>query len=192
MPAFSPSGFNAAVPGSPTTNSPYDILINNIGKTANKSLTLNVNNGSQQLNCFDVTGQIWLHSLFGVLSDATVLTNLTGAHFDFWDGAVGVDLTESATGAVMSGFSAGSVFAKTGVQADVMSTGNSDQVRVIEPITGGKEGNSPFYGCLLSGKGGATSYVRFNYTSTDAPINAIAQIVAVYTPYPNSSFAASA
>jgi hypothetical protein len=141
------------------------------GKHEAKTITLNANNTTASVNCFILTGTVLAFNIHGYIKSATTLTNLTNAHFDLWDGTNSVLITK-ATGATMSNFGVGSFFTKDKDVSSALTTLNNNQCRLNEAAVGAKE-NAPF---TIVEKLATTTYLRFIYTTTDAPINATAEI----------------
>lgn len=136
------------------------------GKHATNTITLNANNTSAAVNIFVVTGPVDIRSLHGEVTVATTLTNLTDAYFDLWDGTVSVPLTK-ATGATLSGAGVGSFFLKTDVATAELTVLLNNQARISE-VTGNRTSQH----FIAVAKTSAPTYIRFRYTTTDAPINA--------------------
>lgn len=142
-------------------------LIRSGGKYVEKDVLLSANNTSEDINVFQVTGANKVFTIHGEVTLATTLTNLTNAYFDLWDGTVSVPLTKT-TGATMSGFRVGAFFIKDSDVLSALTTLNNDQARMKEAAVGAKE-NAPF---IVVQKISTATYIRFRYTTTDAPINA--------------------
>jgi type 1 fimbria pilin len=153
--------------GAGRDNTPEGALIRAAGKDAQNVITLDANNTSQAVNCFELTGSMIITYLHFEVVDATTLNNCTNIYFDLWDGTNSVPLCK-VTGASISGFGVNSFVIKDGDVSVELVTLNNDQVRISEP-SGGKTVFQPF---LVTCKAGATNYIRFRYTTTDTPINA--------------------
>lgn len=171
-----PGYLNTAIPSSPTTNSINETLVRSGGILVTKSITLNVNNGTQQLGCFTLTGSVLVQRLWGALTDTTTLTNCTATYFDLYDSAAAVVLTKND--GVLSGLPVGTVFAKAGLAAATFAVSDNTNGAVSEPAAAGVY----FSECCVTKKTGATTTIRLVYTSTDAPANATALISCIYAP----------
>ena len=154
--------------GTGSDNTPEGSLIRAGGKHTTNTITLSANNTSANVNVFQLTGSVQVLSMHGEVLDNTTMTNLTGVYFDLWDGTNAVEVTKSAIGATMSGYNVGAFFIKDADNTSVLTTINNDQVRAIEAATGAKERQD----WIAIQKTGTNTYIRFNYTTTDAPINA--------------------
>ena len=161
--------------GTGSDNTPEGSLIRTGGKHITKTITLNANNTSASVNVFTLTGTVNCIGLHGeVLTDVT-FSNCTNVYFDLWDGTTSVPITKITT-AALSGFGVGSFFIKDADVASALTTLQNNQARIKEVAIGGKA-NAPF---LALAKSGATTYIRFNYTTTNAPINATLSIHLVW------------
>jgi hypothetical protein len=178
-------GLKRVFDGSGSDNTGEGALIRSGGKHVTKTITLSANNTSASVNVFQLTGSIQILSLHGEVMDSTVLTNLTNAYFDLWDGANSEVLTK-VTGCTMSGAGVGSFFLKDADATVSLTFLNNSQVRLSEPITGAKS-FSPF---LATQKISTNTYLRFNYTTTDAPINAQLKIDVSWADIDSGTFTA--
>lgn len=152
-------------------NTDKGALIRSGGKHVTKTITLTANNTSANDNVFLITGTVKIVSIHGEITTATTLTNCTSVYFDLWDGTASVPITKT-TGAALSGFTVGSFFIKDADVASSLSTIQNDQARIKEAPTGNRV-NTEF---LAVQKTGTNTYIRFNYTTTDSPINATIKI----------------
>lgn len=137
------------------------------GKIATKTITLNANNTTANVNVFQITGDVKVLALYGRVKTATTLTNLTKAYFNVWDGTVQRDLTLN-TGSTMSGFGVGAFFAKLRSSNVAMVVQNNSFGIFVEDTSNKLQ----FQQFFLIQKAATNTYVRFTYTTTDAPINA--------------------
>ena len=153
--------------GTGSDNTPEGGIIRVGGKHVAKTITLSATGSDKHVNVFQLTGTTKIVSIHGEVKDATILTNLTNAYFDLWDGTTSVPITK-ITGASMSGFGVGSFFVKDADVASALTTLKNDKCRINEAATGAKV-NTEF---LAVQKISTNTYLRFNYTTTDAPINA--------------------
>ena len=152
-------------------NTPEGGIIRAGGKHVSKIITLNANNASASVNVFQVTGYNKCFDIHGSINLGTTLTNCTDCYFDLWDGTNSVALTK-ITGATISNFGVGSGFIKDAAVTSPLTVINNNQCRMNEAAVGVKEG-APF---TVTQKISTNTYIRFNYTTTDAPINAQLEI----------------
>jgi len=92
------------------TDSIHDYNHRTIGETVSKVITLTANGGSESLDCFTVTGCVEILKLYGQITTADTLTNLTGAYFNMWDGTLATAITKND--GVLSGMAIGTTFLK--------------------------------------------------------------------------------
>ena len=121
--------------------------------------------GAQTVNVFTFSGTIRILDQFAHITRVGTLANCTGVYADAYDGTNTVELT--ADGAVLSGATVGSLFTKDKVAAQIYSVSLADEVRLLETLETRTAGR-PF---LITAKNGVTNYIRFHYTTTDAPID---------------------
>lgn len=155
------------------------------GKHITNTITLNANNTTAYVNVFQVTGTLDIKALHGELVAKTTLTNMTNIHFDLYDGTNSILLTK-ATGANMSGFNVGSFIIKNSNASTELTTINNNQARVTEGGTGTKS----FQEFLVTQKEATNTYIRFIYSTTDAPINAQVAIHLNYADIDNGTITA--
>lgn len=160
-------------------------VIRSAGKHVSKTITLSANNTSASVNVFQLTGSCEIMGLHGEVTVATTLTNLTNGYFDLWDGTNSVPITKT-TGCTMSGFGVGSFFLKDADVANSLSTLQNDQCRIKEASTGAKVNAN----LMVIQKLSTNTYIRFRYTTTDAPINASLEIRCVYADIDNGTIIA--
>lgn len=137
------------------------------GKHATKTITLSANNTSASVNVFQLTGVCEMWGIHGYVTDATTLNNCTSVYFDLWDGTTSVPITKTTT-ASLSGFGVGSFIIKDSDVSSALTTLNNNQCRIDEKSTGAKVDAD----LIVIQKISTNTYIRFNYTTTDAPINA--------------------
>lgn len=152
-------------------NTEKGALIRSGGKHVSKTIALTANNTSANVNIFLLTGTVKIVSIHGEIVFATTLTNCTNVYFDLWDGTNSVLITK-ATGATMSGYGVGSFFIKDSDVSIALTILNNDQCRIKEAATGVKVNTE----LIAVQKISTNTYIRFNYTTTDAPINATVKI----------------
>lgn len=153
--------------GTGSDNTPEGALIRSNGKHTSKVITLNANNTSANVNVFQLTGICKVISIHAELTAKTTLTNCTSVYFDLWDGTTSTAITKT-TGASMSGYNVGAFMLKDADVSSSLTILNNDQARLKEAATGAKV-NTEF---IVIQKTGTNTYIRFNYTTTDAPANA--------------------
>lgn len=142
-------------------------IIRSGGKHVSKTITLSANNTSANVNVFQLTGVCSIMALHAEIKAATTLTNCTSVYFDLWDGTTSSPITKT-TGADISGFGVGSFLIKDANNASSITTIQNDQARIVEAASG----NHVELGFVAIQKISTNTYIRFNYTTTDAPINA--------------------
>ena len=157
--------------GSGSDNTPEGAIIRAGGKHVTKTITLNANNTTANVNVFQLTGATKIVLLHGEVLTKTTLTNCTKVYFDLWDGTNSVHITK-ITGADMSGYNVGAFFIKDADVLTALTILNNDQARIKEAATGNKV-NTEF---IAVQKTATNTYLRFNYTTTDAPIDATVKI----------------
>lgn len=172
--------------GTASDNTGEGAIIRSGGKTTTKVITLNANNTTASVNCFEVTGVNEILSLHAEVVDATTLNNCTNVHFVFSDGISDLDLTNN-TGANINGFGVGGFLIKEGTASVALSTANSNTVNLIEGSTGTKA-KQPF---VLIANSGATCYIQFHYTTNDTPINAQLKVVIAWADIDNGQITAA-
>ena len=135
------------------------------GVSATKEITLGANNTTASENKKQITGSVKLLAIYGVVTDTTTLVNLTAGFLELYDGTNHPDIT--ASGVTLSGLAVGTAMLKTGLVATTLTL--SDNVGcVVSESTFNKE----FTECVLTQKVATSTYIRFTYTTSDAPINA--------------------
>lgn len=161
--------------GTASSNNPEGAIIRAGGKHTNKTITLSASATSANVNVFQLTGTVDITGLHGEIVTATTLTNCTSVYFDLWDGTTSVPITKT-TGAALSGFNVGGFFIKDADVASSLTTQNNDQCRIKEAATGARV-QAEF---IATQKTGTNTYIRFNYTTTDAPIAATVKVDIVW------------
>lgn len=148
-------------------NTPEGAIIRAGSKHLSKTITLSANNTSASVNVFQITGVVQITGIHAEIMDATTLTNCTDIYFDLWDGTASSPISKTTTAAI-SGFNVGAFIIKDSALATALATLNNDQARVAEAAAG----NKSFFPFLAIQKTATNTYIRFRYTTTDAPINA--------------------
>jgi len=148
-------------------DSVHHYLERTIGEPTTKTITLSANNTTASENIFQITGSVQIYRIYGEITDATTLANLTAASFDLYDSTAAVQMT--AAGGVLSGMGVGTNFFKSGLAANNFDINNNAAGAITEQTY---EGSDVFSRCIVTQKTGANTYIRFTYTTTDTPINA--------------------
>ena len=129
--------------------------------------TINKAAGSHNINVFKVHGSVQIIEQIAEIKRAGTLTNCTAVYADLYDGTNTVDLTESSTGATLSGAPVGSVFTRDQDSSNAYTVALADECRLTETANT-KQLGYPF---IVTQKNGADTYIRFNFTTTDDPID---------------------
>lgn len=157
--------------GTGSDNTPEGAIIRAGGKHVTKTITLNANNTDANVNVFQLTGATKIMLLHGEVLTKTTLTNCTKVYFDLYDGTTSVPITKT-TGADMNGYNVGAFFIKDADVLTALTILNNNQARIKEAATGNRV-NAEF---IAVQKTATNTYIRFNYTTTDAPIDATVKI----------------
>jgi hypothetical protein len=153
--------------GTGSYDTPEGAIIRAGGKHVSKTITLSANNTSASVNVFQLTGSCLVRNFHGEITAKTTLTNCTSVYFDLWDGVTSVPITKT-TGASMSGYNVGAFFVKDADVASALTILNNDAGKIKEATTGNRASTE----FIAVQKTATNTYIRFNYTTTDAPINA--------------------
>lgn len=165
----------ASILGNPSNVSIISRLRNK--PLSNVSITTNASNTTASVTCWTITGSIYVHRLYGVVT--TVLSsNHTAAHWRLEDGTNTPAVT-LATGTTLSSATVGSVISKGGLAAAALTLTQADQARVFESATAGVVPFSPFV-CLA--KNGATTTLVYRYTTTNTPATGAIQMFMEWEP----------
>lgn len=159
---------NLPLAGTPGVDSVHDYLERIGGELVSKAATMNVNNGTQSVALFTLTGSVLVYKIWGVLTAKTTLTNCTNLSLDLYDATAAVQITKS-TGTTLSGLAVGTMLVKNGLAAVNLGLHDNATGVVGEPAASGKD----FSEFAVTKKNGATTQIRMTYTSTDAPANAV-------------------
>jgi hypothetical protein len=165
-------------PTTVTENSVNDYVHRGRGHIVSKEITLSVNNGTQSLNVFQLTGTCEVMRLYAFVTDATTFTNCTAAFFELDDGAAQVAITKND--GVLSGMAVGTYMAKNALNTVTMAIANNATGVVTEQAADKRA----FQTFIITQKTGQNTYVRFTYTSTDTPVDAK---ITVYAEYQNAA-----
>lgn len=156
-------------------NTPEGAIIRAGYKHLDATITLDANNTSANVNCFELTGPMKFDSIHATILTADTLTNCTNVYFDLWDGSASTVLTK-VTGAALSGEGVGTFMVKTAIAATALSVMTTSAGNLLE--VSGQKVSQEFH---LMAKSGATNYIRFNYTTTDTPIDATIEVHVHYS-----------
>jgi hypothetical protein len=166
---------DTAIPASPTINSVNSIVRRAGGLMVWKDLVLAANNATASMNAFQLTGSVIVKKLWGVVTAKTTLANLTAGSWDLYDSTAVVQLT--ANDGVLSGVPVGTVIAKNDHNTVTFAKGSSAAGVIIEPNT------ERFWNeFVMVQKAAANTFVRFTYTTSDAPIAATLTVFCSYVP----------
>lgn len=171
--------------GTGSSETPEGAIIRTGGKHTTKTITLSANNTNANVNVFQLTGSVLVLSIHGEVIDNSTMNNLTGIYFDLWDGTNSVDITKSAGGATMSGFNIGAFFIRDASSASILTVVNNDQTRITEAASGPQIRTD----WLATQKAATNTYIRFNYATTDTPIDAQLKIDIVWVDIDNGAIA---
>lgn len=120
--------------------------------------------GTVNQNVFILTGTVEIINQWAEIKSVTTLNNCTGVYADLWDGTNSVELTSSSPAATLSGAPVGTFFSKKELAANPYVVSFADQCRLIEID---KKRHQPF---TITANNSATTYIRFNYQTTDTPV----------------------
>lgn len=141
------------------------------------SKTLSANNTTASVGLFRVTGSVYIHRLYGVVT--TVLgSNNTAAHWRMEDGT-NTPAISVATGTTLSSAPVGSVISRTGLVATALTLNDASQVRVLDAASAGNDGMSPF---IITQKAATNSDIVFRYTTTNTPTSGVIQFFVEWEP----------
>ena len=158
-------------------NSAY-CYISQLGSVASKSITVTgTPNGAQDENLFTISGGVEILRLSGIFTLVTDVSAVTAAGFDLYDGTNVVQVT-SAAGTDLSASTLQTHILRVDQAAAAVTSLKSDQVRIIDGAVG-LDLHAPF---VVSSKYGATTYLRFNYTSDGGGANFKMTFEAVWRP----------
>lgn len=167
--------FKRIFSGTGSDNTVEGSIIRSGGKHITKTITLSANNTSANVNCFQLTGVCSVIALHAEITSVTTLNNCTSVYFDLWDGTTSTAITKT-TGAAISGFGVGSFLIKDSNNASAITTIQNNQARITEAASG----NRVELEFVAIQKAATNTYIRFNYTTTDAPINAQLEVHVTY------------
>jgi hypothetical protein len=143
--------------------------------TTNTNLNI-TGTGALSANVFQVHGSVEVIEQWGEITAVTTLTNATAVYGDLWDGTVSEPLTAAAPGATLSGAPVGTIVIKNQLKTAAMGVSIADQCRVLEAQ------NRIAVPFIVTQKNGADTFIRFNLTTTDAPIDFTFDVYFVWRP----------
>ena len=128
--------------------------------------TLVANAASGTVNLWQVAKGVKVFQLGAVLLDDTTLTNMTDCGFALYDSTATVAITKLTT-LTLSTAVVGAFIAKVAGAATNAGFASAAVGGIVEA------GSNPLvdYSFAVAQKNGAATFIRFNYTTTDAPIN---------------------
>ena len=172
------AAMNLAVPETNVENdSIHEYIHRVVGDRATKVITLDANNTTASVNIFQITGTIQIYRLYAEVTNTSTLTNCTAASFDLWDSTSAVQIS-AATG-VLSGVAVGTYIIKDGLAANAFAVNDATAGSITEQTY---EGSDVFSRFIVTQKTGANTYIRFTYTTTDAPIDAALTVYIEFHP----------
>lgn len=145
------------------------VLRRSNGSIATKAVTMDANNTTANVNCFQITGTVQILKIYGILTAKTTLTNCTATYFDLYDSTAALEITNND--GVLSGLAVGTTMVKTAIATTTAT--------IIDNAAGAVS-DTTFLPFFVEQKTGANTYIRFNYTTTDAPADAV---MTVYVEY---------
>ena len=156
-------------------NSAADMLSRTSGYRIMTSANI-TGTGAVSANVLQLTGTVLIISQWAEIKSITTLTNMTNVYASLYDGTNSVNLT--ADGLDLSSATVGSFFTKDQVASQTYSASIADQARLLETIDAKKAGR-PF---TVTQKNGADTFIRFNFTTTDNPVDIDMDIYFEFVP----------
>lgn len=129
---------------------------------------------TEVINLFSIVGAVNIKKIYGIVTEATTLTNMTDCHWNVNDGAGDYPITKTTT-CTMSSAIVGSVLTKLDAVTAV--------AYLKDGVAGGVvEGTSAVipYEFMVIQKSATATYIQFIYTTTDAPIDATMKFIVEY------------
>lgn len=157
-------------------NSAADMLYRGNGFVFDETVHITGVTGTVNLNVFKVIGTVRILDQWAAITDATTLTNMTDVYADVFDGTNTVDLTKSP-GIILSNAPVGTFFTKDKISSETYTLNFADQVRVAEATN---KVAAPFW---VTQKNGADTFIRFNFTTTDNPIDFKMRVIFQWRPF---------
>lgn len=169
---------NIACPASPAAASIHEYLDRVAGDLTTKVITINGDDATVNVNCFQITGSVEVMKIYGKVLTKTVLDSCTDINFNLNDSTATVQLTKSTTATALSNLAIGTIFIKNSVAADAVAVANNAAGALTEPATG----NKAYFPFIVTQKTGANTYIRFTYTTAGNAQNSTFQIWVEYRP----------
>jgi len=149
------------------------------GHVISNDITINADNASANVECFQITGSIEIYRIYGTIKTKTTLANCTAVYFDlFPTGWAAVAISKN--NGVLSGLAVWAFFTKEAVATTTITIIDNALAVVTEPVTDKKQ-FTPF---IVTQKTGVDTFIRFNYTTTDTPADAVFGIYVEYRKPP--------
>jgi hypothetical protein len=143
-------------------------------------LTFSASNTTASVTAFTLTGAVLVRQLWlEVTTDIGV--NHTDGYFDSYDGAAAIDVSlgGAAAGITLSALKAGTVAIRDDVKTAQLALLDNANDIVSDVAT---KGTDPFTAFEWVDKTGATTTMRWTYTSTDTPTSGVARAHIVWEP----------
>lgn len=153
-------------------NCVIDFLRRESGLLLTKAVTV-TGTGTVTANVLKLTGSVKVYDQWALITEVTTLTNMTDVYADLWDGTNSVKLTKTP-GATLSNAPVGTYFTKDQIATETYTVNIANQCRMLETKT---KQASPF---IITQKESTNTYIRFCFTTTDAPINFKMSVYFVY------------
>lgn len=136
------------------------------GLSTSKSITLSASNTTAAVPIFNVTGDVQVLALYGVVTTA-LGSNITAAHWRTNDQTAQVAIS-LATGTTLSSFTAGSLLSRRSLVSVALVGTNANAAAVVDPVAATAPGFfMPF--TVVQKTGNVTTDIEFVYTTTNTP-----------------------
>ena len=179
------SAFNEALPDSPTSGSPYELLRREGWIKVTKTLDIDGVGGTGS-DLFTVAGNVEA-VIFGEFTDATDTGSLTAVSLELSDGEEQIPIT-AAVGTTLSNATVGSWVGRTALAASNLTFTNAEAAAVAEA---GENSKSVLYPILLTAQNGGSTKIRLNWTGA-APTDCTILFTVFYNTLSASGGAISA
>lgn len=173
----------------PSANTTNDLLLRG-GRTISQMKSFSASAGSETINVFELSGNIYVHRLYAIIG-AVGLGNHTGAHFDLY-GSTNADITDGLVGANLSSMSNGAVFYKGSMATGAIDFTDNPASAPFFKESDPSIRSSVFQGFMARSQVGSSTYIRYTYTTTDAPTQGDATFYITYTPLADVDWAVGA
>jgi len=176
---FTPWGQKSASFPPPQTR---DSIALHRGLLAYVPQVINANATTQTTNIFKIMGvpegSVLILRLWAEVT-TTLSSNITNVYYDLYDSLGSMPLTLNVGGPNINAAPQGSVIWKSTINTGSLSTSLSDVGRMTERATDDLELFKPF---ILTKRNGANTFIRFTYTTTDAPASGNIRHGLIYLP----------